>query len=402
MRAFEGIKVLDFTQVLAGPVATQMFSLLGANVVKIEAPGKGDQLRSTLSDPEMIAKRLSPAFLTVNLNKRSLAIDLKSEEGREIVYRLLEDADVVVENFSPGVAKRLGVDYEALKARKSDIVYCSISGYGQKGPRSNDKAYDSAIQAAAGIFMLNGHEETGPTRIGIMAIDMFTGINAAFAISSALFRRERTGVGQYLDVAMYDSALMLAGPQMSDFMVRGNVPPLIGNQSPTRQPTSGVYDTKDGKKILLAVLTSEHNDIVFRAIGLGHLLEDPRFATPDARRDNLKEGIELVGATMKQKTLAEWLELMGKIGIAAQSVRTLAEATSDDQLEHRGIIVEAEGIAGFDDAMRLVGIPFIANEDSPINRAHPPAEIGEHTGEVLKELGFGDDEIGKILALNKA
>lgn len=402
MRAFEGIKVLDFTQVLAGPAATQMFSLLGADVVKIEAPGKGDQLRATLSDAEMVEKRISPAFLTVNLNKRSLAIDLKSDEGREVVYRLLEDADVVVENFSPGVAKRLGVDYETLKARKPDIVYCSISGYGQTGPRSNDKAYDSAIQAAAGIFMLNGHEETGPTRIGIMVIDMFTGINAAFAIASALFRRERTGKGQYVDVAMYDSALMLAAPQMSDYMVRGNVPPLIGNQSPTRQPTSGVYDTKDGKKILLAVLTPAHNDIVFRAIGLGHLLEDPRFATPEARRANLKEGLELVGEAMKQKTLDEWLEIMGKIGIAAQSVRTLEEATSDSQLEHRGIIVEAERIHSFDQAMRLVGVPFIANEDSPINRALPPGKVGEHTAEVLKELGYSEEKIRHFLELNKA
>ena len=245
MRAYEGIKILDFTQVLAGAVSTQMYSLLGADVVKIEALGKGDQLRGTLSDTEMVTKRLSPAFLTVNLNKRSLAIDLKSDEGREIAYKLLEDADVVVENFSPGVAKRLGVDYETLKQRKPDIVYCSISGYGQQGPRSKDKAYDSAIQAAAGLFNLNGHAETGPTRIGIMVIDMFTGINAAYAISSALFRRERTGEGQYVDVAMYDSAIMLAAAQMADYMVRGNVPPLseISLRRGSRRPVCSIQKT---------------------------------------------------------------------------------------------------------------------------------------------------------------
>ncbi len=400
MRAYEGLKVVDFTQVLAGPISTQMFSLLGADVIKIEAPVKGDQLRTTLSDAEMVAKRLSPAFLTVNLGKRSLAIDLKSEEGRAIAYRLIDDADVVVENFSPGVAKRLGIDYETLKKRNPNLVYCSISGYGQEGPRSGDKAYDSAIQAASGLFTLNGHEETGPTRIGIMVIDMFTGANAAFAISSALYRREKTGEGQYVDVAMYDSALLIAAAQMADFMVRGNVPPLIGNQSPTRQPTAGVFETKDGT-VLLATITPDQNIAVLKAAGLMHMLDDPRFATFEARQANLHEGLELVGEAMKTKTTAEWLDIMNKAGVAVQAVRTLAEATTDPQLEHRGIIVQADNIQGFDEALRLVGAPFIANEDSPIREASPPGKVGQHTEEILRELGYPENEIDKILSLNK-
>ncbi len=311
MRAYEGLKVVDFTQVLAGPISTQMFSLLGADVVKIEAPIKGDQLRTTLTDAEMVAKRLSPAFLTVNLGKKSLAIDLKSEKGREIVYKLIDDADVVVENFRPGVAKKLGIDYETLKKRKPDLVYCSISGYGQVGPRSGDKAYDSAIQAASGLFTLNGHEESGPTRIGIMVIDMFTGANAAFAISSALYRREKTGKGQYVDVAMYDSALMIAAAQMADFMVRGNIPPLIGNESPTRQPTAGVFETSDGI-VLIATITPDQNIAMLKAAGLGHMLDDPRFATFEARQANLKAGLELVGEAMRTKATAEWCGPLAK------------------------------------------------------------------------------------------
>ncbi|WP_340150973.1 CoA transferase [uncultured Sneathiella sp.] len=400
MRAYEGLKIVDFTQVLAGPISTQMFSLLGAEVVKIEAPIKGDQLRTTLTDAEMVAKRLSPAFLTVNLGKKSLAIDLKSDKGREIAYRLIDDADVVVENFRPGVAKKLGIDYETLKKRKSDLVYCSISGYGQVGPRSGDKAYDSAIQAASGLFTLNGHEESGPTRIGIMVIDMFTGANAAFAISSALYRREKTGKGQYVDVAMYDSALMIAAAQMADYMVRGNIPPLIGNESPTRQPTAGVFETSDGI-VLIATITPDQNIAMLKAAGLIHMLEDPRFATFEARQANLKAGLELVGEAMRTKTTAEWIDIMNKAGVVVQAVRTLGEATSDPQLEHRGILVTADNVHGFDEALRLVGAPFIANEDSPMNVATPPGKVGQHTEEVLRGLGYGDREIAKILALNE-
>ena len=397
MMAYEGIKIVDFTQVLAGPISTQMFSLLGADVIKIEAPGKGDQLRSTLSDAEMVAKGLSPAFLTANLNKRSLAIDLKSEEGREIAYRLIEDADVVVENFRPGVAKKLGIDYESVKKRNPEIVHCSVSGYGQTGPRSGDKAYDSAIQAASGLFTLNGSEESGPLRIGIMVIDMFTGINAAFAISSALHRKEKTGKGQYVDVAMYDSAMLLAAPQMADFMVRQNVPPLIGNESPTRQPTASVFETKDGI-VLIATITAAHNVAMLQAAGLKHLLEDPRFSTFEARQANLKEGLQLVGEAMRTKTTAEWVKIMSSVGVVVQEVRTLADSTSDPQLDHRGIVVTGENISGFDDALRLVGVPFIANEDSPKNVASSPGKVGEHTEEILRELGYTESDIVRIIA----
>ncbi|MZR29041.1 CaiB/BaiF CoA transferase family protein [Sneathiella litorea] len=399
MRAYEGLKVVDFTQVLAGPISTQMFSLLGADVIKIEAPVKGDQLRTALSDAEMVAKRLSPAFLTANLNKRSLAIDLKSKEGREIAYRLIEDADVVVENFRPGVAKKLGIDYESVKKQKPEIVYCSISGYGQQGPRSSDKAYDSAIQAAAGLFTLNGSEETGPLRIGIMVIDMFTGVNAAFAISSALHRKEKTGKGQYVDVAMYDSAMLLAASQMADFMVRGNVPPLIGNASPTRQPSAGVFETKDGI-VLIATVTLDHNIAVLKAAGMEHMLEDPRFATFEARQENLQEGLKIVGEAMKTKTTAEWVEIMSNVGVVVQAVRTLAEATSDPQLEHRGIVVRGENISGFDQALRLVGAPFVANEDGPKKEASSPGKVGQHTEEILRELGYSDSDIANIVAPN--
>jgi formyl-CoA transferase len=220
MKAFEGLKVVDFTQVISGPVATQMFALLGANVIKIEPLGKGDEMRTLLTDPEMAARFLSPGFMTNNMGKRSLALDLKSAQDKAIAHKLIDEADVVVENFRPGVAKRLGIDYDSIKSRNPNVVYCSISGYGQKGPKSTDGAYDTAIQADAGLMALTGNDETGPLRAGFLAVDMYTGMSAAFAISSALYRRQATGAGQFVDVAMYDSALMMGCTQMSDFLVR--------------------------------------------------------------------------------------------------------------------------------------------------------------------------------------
>ncbi|WP_373084113.1 CaiB/BaiF CoA transferase family protein [Sneathiella sp.] len=399
MRAYEGLKIVDFTQVLAGPVSTQMFSLLGADVIKIEAPVKGDQLRATLADPEMAAKLLSPAFLTVNLGKRSLALDLKSEAGLKVAYRLIDEADVVVENFSPGVAKKLGIDYETLRARNPSLIYCSISGFGQEGPRRGDKAYDSAIQAASGLFSLNGHEETGPTKIGIMVVDMITGSNAAFAIASAINRRHLTGKGQYIDVAMYDSALVLAASQMADFMVRGNIPPLLGNNSPTRQPTSGCFETLDGQ-IYIATITNAQNEIVLRVTGLGHLLEDPLYATFEARQQNSESGMALIAEAIKTKTTETWVKILSEAGVAVQAVRNLSEATSDPQLTHRGIVVEAENVLGFDEALRLIGVPLIANEDSPITKTSSPGKVGQHTGEVLRELGYSEADITDFLAVN--
>lgn len=193
MRAYQGLKIIDFTQMIAGPIATQMFSLLGAEVIKIESPVKGDQMRRTLTDPDMAARHLAPSFLSANIGKRSIALNLKSKDGQEVVQKLIRTADVVVENFRAGVAKSLHIDYDTVKALNPKVVFCSISGYGQTGPRSGEKAYDTAIQANSGMMALTGHPETGPTRTGFLAVDTFTGMSSAFAIASALARRHQTG-----------------------------------------------------------------------------------------------------------------------------------------------------------------------------------------------------------------
>ncbi|MGO1500697.1 MAG: CaiB/BaiF CoA transferase family protein [Marinobacter sp.] len=397
MKAFEGLKVVDFTQVVSGPMATQMLSLLGADVIKIETPGKGDEMRLLLTDPEMAARFLAPSFLTNNMGKRSLALNLKSDQGRAVVAKMMDEADVIIENFRPGVAKRLGIDYATVKPRNPNVIYCSVSGYGQEGPKSTDGAYDTSIQADAGLMALTGYPETGPTRAGFLAVDTFTGMSAAFAISSALYRREKTGAGQFLDVAMYDSALVLGGSQMADFMVRGNVAPRCGNRSPTGQPTNGGFKTADGM-ILLVALTRVQQEKAFKVLQMESLLDDPLYATPEARYQNGDSARVLIAERLLTHSSDEWMRLFKEVSVPVQKVRTLAEAVGDPQLAHRGVKVLAEGITGLEHPVNLIGAPFIANEDGPMTKAKPPGKVGEHTAEVLAELGYSPADIKQILA----
>ena len=226
-QAFENVRIIDFSQVLAGPWAATQLALLGADVIKIEQPGVGDMMRSLTTEGEWAARGAAPAFLGANTNKRAITLDLKHPRAGEVLARLVADADVVVENFRPGVMGRLGFDYPWAKAIREDIIYCSVSGYGQAGPKSHLPAYDGAIQAASGIMSVTGDAASGPVRVGFMVVDMTTAMTAGFAIASALYRRQATGEGQCLDVAMTDSAIQIMNPIVSRYLVEGQVPTLI-------------------------------------------------------------------------------------------------------------------------------------------------------------------------------
>jgi len=396
MRAFQGLRVVDFTRALSGPMSAQMLALLDADVIKVEPPGDGDQLRGVLTNQELAEKRLSPAFLTGNLNKRSLALDLKSPLGRKAAAKLVAGADVVIENFVPGTARKLGIDYDTVRQTNPDVIYCSISGYGQSGPRTSEKAYDSAIQADSGIMSLTGFPETGPTRVGFMLVDVATGISAAYAIAAALYRRAVSGKGQYLDVAMYDTALQLMCCQAADYLARRQVPPLMGNDSPMAQPTAGTFETADGT-ILLATLTPRHQEQTFTALGLEDLLTDPRFSTELARHKHLAEGRALIQAVLSGKATRDWLLILKNHGVPVQAVRGLDEALSDPQLAHRGLLVDAGNLEHVSKTTTLLGAPFLANEDGPLTKARPPAQVGQHSREILVELGFAPAEIDNLL-----
>ncbi|MFZ8974567.1 MAG: CaiB/BaiF CoA transferase family protein, partial [Pseudomonadales bacterium] len=276
-QSFEGIRILDFTQVFAGPFGVMQLALLGASVIKIEQPGNGDQTRGLMNASN--DQDMSAAFATMNLNKRSLTLNLKHPDAINIVHQLVRTSDVVVENFTAGTMERLGLDYQRLRQIKPDLIYCSITGYGQTGPKAGEAAYDGAIQAASGMMSQNGHNETGPTRTGYMPVDMATALNTAFVIASALHRKQRSGLGQYLDAAMLDTAILLQASQFSNFLNQGQLLGLLGNASPTRAPTADVFATSDGV-IQITALKPNQVAKLFEAIECKAALEESRFATP--------------------------------------------------------------------------------------------------------------------------
>jgi crotonobetainyl-CoA:carnitine CoA-transferase CaiB-like acyl-CoA transferase len=283
-KPFANVRIIDFTRVLAGPFASYQLALMGADVIKIEAHG-GDDMRYGGADKAWSARGMAPGWLAVNANKRSLTLDLKKPEGIAIAKRLAESADVVIENFRPGVMDGLGIGYEALSAINPRLIYCAVSGFGQTGPERGAAAFDGMIQAMSGLMSITGHAETGPTRAGFPACDVTAGATAAFGVASALYQRTHTGRGQLVDVAMLDAMLAFLGGQVAEWTVTGKRPPQAGNLSVTRKPTGDMFPTADGY-IVLAVMTDRQFESLMRAIGRPEAAADPRFADWDKRIAN--------------------------------------------------------------------------------------------------------------------
>ncbi|MBT7760291.1 MAG: CoA transferase, partial [Rhodospirillaceae bacterium] len=283
-KPFEGVRVLDFTQVFAGPFGTFQLALLGADVIKVERPG-GEEMRNGPLSKEWSDRGMAPGWLAINANKRNIALDLKDPESIEIVKRLAAKADIVTENFRPGVMERLGIGYEALSAINPSLIYCAVSGFGQNGPERNTPSYDGRIQAVSGIMSITGHEGTGPTRAGFAVCDAIGGMTSAFAIASALFQRTHTGKGQCIDVSMLDSTLAFLSPLVSEHTTTGHVHGQYGNQAISRRPTANLFKVGDDN-LLLAVNTQKQFEALMHAIGQPELLEDPRFADWHGRTEH--------------------------------------------------------------------------------------------------------------------
>ena len=395
-KAFASIRVLDFSQVLAGPSCTQQLALLGADVIKIEEPTAGDQSRGIMADNDIGRIGMSPYFLSMNANKRSMTLDLKHPSAAEVLTRLARGADVVVQNFRPGVLTRLGFGYEAARAIKPDIIYCSISGYGQEGPFATAPAYDGAIQAVSGLMSVTGQPDGPPTRVGSSIVDLSTAMMGAFAIASALFRRSMTGEGQHLDVAMFDTALALMAPMASVWLNTGRPPERLGNGSPAYVPTADAFPVKDGE-ILIAALTDRQWQGICTAIGRPNLPADARFATIETRRANAGALRALLIEAFASADAAEWEKRLSTAGVPTAPILALHDALTHPQLAYRNIISRLPGAAGIDREIALSGSGFTAGKDGPEVVAPPPAK-GQHTTDVLREAGYSTTEIETLQA----
>jgi len=395
-RPLEGIRVLDATHVMAGPFCTYQLALLGADVIRVEPLEANDPIRAHGPDAELNRRRMGTSFLAQNAGKRSLALDLKHPDGRAIFRRLAERADVVVENFRPGVLDRLGLGADALRALNPRLLYCAISGFGQDGPLKDRPAYDHIVQAMAGMMAVTGTHASGPLRVGFPVTDYVAGLLAAFAVAVCLFKRERTGVGETIDVAMLDAALIIMGPLLTEVLIGGRDPPPAGNLPFGGSPFSGVFATADG---LLAVVGSTPKQCrgICMVIGRPDLAADPRVVN---WRDNPALDDEIgpvLAAAFRTRTAESWEAALAAAEVPAGKVRGLREILDHPQLSRRDLLLNTDRVTGLDRAITVPNVGFkLAGTAHP--RMSPPPLPSAHTREILLELGCGDAEIAALEA----
>jgi CoA:oxalate CoA-transferase len=387
MKLMEGVRVLDLTNVLSGPFATLHLALLGAEVIKIENPEGGDLARKLGNVSKYNKQLLGTSFLAQNANKKSLTLNLKTEEGKEIFRKLARTADVLVENFRPGVMERLGFSYEELCKLNPKIIYCAISGFGQCGPDAFKPAYDQIIQGLSGVMAINGDERLNPLRAGFPLCDTVGGLNAAFAIMAALYYRARTGEGQFIDIALLDSIMPLMGWVAANLLIGGQPPTLLGNDNFTAAP-SGMFKTQNGYINIAANQQAQWENLADE-LGLPELKTDPRFQERDTRKANRCLLTPLLEAKLTRKPTAYWVGVLNAKGIPSGDVLSLEAALTSEQAQYRQVLAEIEqpGIGN----IKIFNLTAKFSR-TPAGIETPPPCLSEHTGEILTELGYTAEE----------
>ena len=386
----DGVRILDFTHVHAGPLCTYQLALMGADIIKVEAPGNGDQMRSM---GQQLAPGMSPGFLGQNASKRSIALNLKTDDGVRLVHRLMEDADVVVINMRPGTADRIGIGYETARTVNPSIVYCAISGYGQEGPEADRPAMDHLIQGESGMFMATGTEDQ-PVRVGFAIADAGTAVIASSAILGALVRKGREGSGAFLDVSMLESCMALMGLNYYNFFATGKVGPRVGPNPLAQIGSAGTWKTKDG-----VLLVNANNQRLFermaRALGRGDLLEDDRFRDLNASGKHRDELRAILGEIFSTDTANHWDGVLRKAGVPSGQLKNLDDVVENPQLKFRNTLTTMSDVPGIDEALTFLGAGFTVDE-TPTRPTTVPPTLGRDSDDILAEIGINRLEIKRL------
>ena len=382
----KGVRVLDLSRVLAGPFCSMTLADLGAEVIKVEIPGRGDDTRAY---PPFI-DGVSSYFLTINRGKKSVTLNLKTAEAREAFYRLAESCDVLLENFRPGVTERLGVDYKIIHKVNPRLIYCSISSFGQKGPYASWPGYDLIVQGMGGLMGITGEEGRPPVRVGVAITDLGAGMWAVIGILAALRARDKTGKGQYIDVSILDGSVSWMTYVAGNYFATGSVPPRMGSAHPSIVPYQG-FEAADGKHILIGAGNDRLWALLCRGMGLDDWIDDPRYTTNDKRVKNREELIPALEREFKKRTRDEWLDMLRGVGFPCAPVYTIDEIFNDPHVLHRGMLVEMEHPEV--GSIKQIG-PTLKLSDTPCIIGSPPPALGEHTEEVLRSIaGYTIEEI---------